>query len=163
MVVVLGVHERRSLHHKFQKDLNSMHKPWLARKYILTNQKQGNPNASGTVSVRVSFPEAAPFFIWSMLAVISFVNNSCRLAAPRSPRMAIIKAILCFTDLCKSFPMNTSKVQGLLQKAVSKRAQHWPHYGKCKLPYSIPVSLVTCIRVAWGGLGLGARVVLRGL
>ena len=76
-----------------RKILNSMHKPWLARKYFLTHQKQGN--ASGTVSVRVSFPEALPFFIWSMLAVISFVNISCRLAAPRSPRMAIIKAILC--------------------------------------------------------------------
>ena len=65
---------------------------WLATKYFVTNQKQGNPNASGTVSVRVSFPEALPFFIWSMLAVISFVNISCRLACPR---MAIIKAILC--------------------------------------------------------------------
>lgn len=86
---------RASGNHRFQKDLNSIHKPWLARKHFLTNQKQGNPNASGSVSVRVSFPEVLPFFIWSMLAVILFVNISCRLAALRSPRMAIIKAILC--------------------------------------------------------------------
>ena len=61
----------------------------IGHKIFCDQSEQGNPNASGTVSVRVSF---LPFFIWSMLAVISFVNISCRLACPR---MAIIKAILC--------------------------------------------------------------------
>ena len=70
---------------------------------------------------------------------------------------------LFFTDLCKPFPVYTSKVQRFFEKTMSKRTQHGCHHSKAQLPYSVPVSLFKWV---WGGgvtLGLGARLGLGSL
>lgn len=46
-----------------------------------------------------------------------------------------------FTDLCKPFPVYTSKVQRFFEKSMSKRTQHGCHHSKAQLPYSVPVPL----------------------
>ena len=54
--------------------------------------------------------------------------------------------------------MNTGKIQGFFEKAMSEGAQHGPHHSKSQLPDSAPV-----LRLKVVGLRLGTRLTLERL